>query len=114
MAFPVASLIKPMNLRRDPNEFFYKPDRSRVPTQCFTLECQQWRHGIPPVLFKGELCVTPGTDEIRGALEVEIHVENLTSPVKKTFPVRGCAKPFDIRAHAMNMIKELEIRSPKA
>lgn len=112
MALPVAPLLKPINLRRDPNEFFYKPDRSREPSQCFSLECQQWRHSIPSELFEGEICVTSGTEKIQGALEVEIHAGNLTTPVKKTFPIRGSAKPFDVGEHAMNMIKELEIRSP--
>ena len=108
MSLPTAPLIEPMTLRRDPNEFFYKPNRSPVPSQCFSLECEQWRHGIPPELFQGELCVPPGAEEIRGILEVEIHAENLTAPVKKAVPVRGRSKPFDVKQHAKNMISELK------
>jgi hypothetical protein len=37
-----------LRARRDPNGFFYKPDRAKAPAAAFSLECEQWRHGIEP------------------------------------------------------------------
>ena len=64
--------------------------------------------------FEGELCVAPGTLEIEGALEVEIHAENMTNPAKKAVPVRGIANAYDVRKYAEKMIKELQERSSNA
>lgn len=31
---------------RDPDEFYFKPDRPDAPTKSFRLECKRWRHGV--------------------------------------------------------------------
>ena len=67
------------DLRPDPNAFFYKPARSPVPIEEFALECAQWRHGIEPESFRGEIHWIEDTDRLEGALECSIHAENMTN-----------------------------------
>ena len=103
--FAVAPYIKPLTLRRDANAFYYKPNHSRTPSQSYSLECEQWRHGMTAEVFEGELWVEPDTSEVRGALEFEIHAENLHRPTKKVVQVRGETKPFDVNDFAQSMIR---------
>ena len=107
----VASLVEPLELRRDPNKFYYKPDWSPTPSQSFSLECEQWRHGIAAEVFEGELWVEPGTKEVRGALEFEIHAANLRRPAKRVVQVRGQAKPFDVNVFAREVIRDMSKRA---
>ena len=79
----VVPYVKPLTLQRDANAFYYKPNHSRTPSQSYSLECEQWRHGMAAEVFEGELWVEPDTSEVRGALEFEIHAENLHRPTKK-------------------------------
>ena len=102
-----APLIDTPMLRRDPNEFYYKPSRSRLPSQSFSLECEQWRHGMAAETFAGEVWVKPGTSVVRGALELEIHAENLRKRTKRIVQVRGQMKRFDVNAFAQNMIRKV-------
>ena len=101
----MARHVESLTLRRDPNAFYYKPNRSREPLQSFSLECEQWRHGMAAEVFEGELWVEPDTPEVRGALEFEIHAENLHRPAKMTVQVRGRVKPFDVNEFAQGMIR---------
>ena len=107
----VASLVEPLELRRDPNKFYYKPEWSRTPSQSFSLECEQWRHGMAAEVFEGDLWVEPGTEEVRGALEFEIHAENLHRPAKRVVQVRAQAKPFDVDVFAREMIRDMMNRA---
>ena len=107
---PLPGLIK---RRRDPNQFYYKPNPSKAPAESFSLECEQWRHGIDEEIFKGELCVDENAQEIRGALECRIHAENLSTPVEKTIPVRGRARPVSARTFAEKLIDKLLSSSGK-
>jgi len=101
------TLLKSVNQRRDPNAFYYKPDRSMEPSEAFSLECEQWRHGLDAEWFGGELCFDRNAEEIHGALECRIHAENLTIPAKKLIRVRGKPKPFDVRSFARKMMEDL-------
>ena len=103
-------LLEPANRRRDPNAFYYKPNRFMEPSEAFSLECEQWRHGLNAEFFEGELCFERDAEEIRGALECRIHAENLTIPVKKLIRVRGKPKPFDVRSFARRMTEDLFLR----
>ena len=107
----VAPYVEPLTLRRDPNEFYYKPNCSRTPLQSFSLECEQWRHGMAAEVFEGELWVEPDTPVVRGALEIEIHAENLHQPAKRVVPVRGQTKPFDVNDFAQSMIRVMTKRA---
>ncbi|MEG6507619.1 PIN domain-containing protein [Methyloligella sp. 2.7D] len=75
-------------LSRDPNAFYYKPKRPSDPVRSFELECKQWRHGIAPEFFEGELHIDFRERETEGSLECCIHAENLSNPIRKVIPVR--------------------------
>jgi hypothetical protein len=72
---------------RDPNEFYYKSERPSVPGEEFSLECQQWRHGIKPERFVGQIHFDQDEGEISGAIECRIHAENLSQSAAKLVPV---------------------------
>lgn len=73
---------------RDPNGFYYKPDRPSFPGEEFSLECRQWRHGVEPELFSVQIHVDAGTKDISGAVECYIHAGNLSQTTEGLFPVR--------------------------
>ena len=98
---------------RDTNQFYYKPNRSEAPAESFSLECEQWRHGIDAEIFEGELCVDGNAQEIHGALECRIHAENLSTPAEKTIPVRGRIRPVSARTFAEKLIDNLLSSSGK-
>jgi hypothetical protein len=75
-------------LPRDPNKFYFKPDRPRWPVSEFNLECDRWRHGLDDEFFLSELQFEEKGGEISGALECRIHAENLSAPEVRVFPVR--------------------------
>ena len=81
-------LVLPRTPRRDPNAFYYKPTPITEPAGTFSLECEQWRHGTSGELFAGDIVVVEGLTEISGALECEIHAENLFEPALKRIPVK--------------------------
>lgn len=99
------------DLRRDPNQFYYKPERSIVPTESFDLECEQWRHGRGAEIFEGELCFDQDSREICGVLECSIHAENLSTPVKKAIRVRGIVTPASVRECANALLNDLFSRA---
>jgi hypothetical protein len=80
--------IPDVNIRRDPNGFYYKPQRSMIPGAEFSLECEQWRHGVEPESFRGEIHFDTDGAEIAGALECRIHAENLSDLTTVVVPVR--------------------------
>jgi hypothetical protein len=73
---------------RDPNGFYYKPDRPSSPRQEFSVECQQWRHGMEPEVFVGQIYLDSDAGETSGALECHVHAGNLSQSVAKLVPVR--------------------------
>jgi len=88
----------PQTRRRDPNGFYFKPDRPTCPVPEFDLECAQWRHGLEDELFPGELHFKERVGNISGALECRVHAENLSAPEVMVFPVRvrvSRAKAYD-------------------
>ena len=98
------------SLRRDPNEFYWKSDRPSRPVNQFQYECAQWRHEVDAERFHGEICYRLDKGDIRGALEVQIHAENLSSPFSKRFPVRIAVKEGGIREAAEELVEDLRNR----
>ena len=91
--------------RRDPNLFYYKLGRNTEPSDTFSLECEQWRHGTGAEGFYGDIFLPEAVTPVVGALECEIHAENLSKPILATIPVRietqyGTSKDF-----ANNLVK---------
>ncbi len=98
--------------RRDPNDFYYKPNRPTTPGEIISLECEQWRHSTGPELFSGHISVDPYDDEIQGALICEVHAENLAEPVEKTIPVRINIKREQSVEQARKLVEELGFLRP--
>ena len=66
--------------RRDPNKFYYKQGRQTEPSDSFSLECEQWRHGTVWEVFHGDIFPREGVGDSTGVLECEIHAGNLSQP----------------------------------
>ena len=71
---------------RDPNAFYYKPERHSTPQRSFSLCCDQWRHSSGFEAFEGEIHVATDAGSIEGALELRIEAENLSEPYKSSSP----------------------------
>ena len=99
----------PSNNRRDPNAFFYKPNRITTPAQSFSLECEQWRHGTEEEHFGGQLHFDLDKEKVSGALACEVHAENLSSPVKWTVPVEITIKRLNTAEQARLLVKKLQM-----
>lgn len=95
------------NYRRDPNAFYYKPDRSETPEESFSLECEQWRHGAGEECFSGQLFFDRNKEEVSGAISCEIHAENLSTPEIRTFPVKISIKKLNSGDRARLLIQSL-------
>lgn len=78
----------PVSSLRDPNSFYYRPERPTEPTDSFSLVCTQWRHQSDTEIFEGVIYFDFDRDEIEGAITCEVHAENLSKPVSMTVPVR--------------------------
>ena len=99
--------IRPYERRRDPNGFFYKPDRPSEPGESFALECELWRHGTGQESFLGEIHLDPQTGDIRGVLRCEVHAANLSSPVNRQFPVRITVTRVRSSEKAQGLVQKL-------
>jgi hypothetical protein len=80
---------------RDPNAFYYKPHRPSYPMPVIGYECSQWRHQVSPETFDFEVTTDLVEQTVSGAITVEIHAANVTTPVEKTLPIR-----FAVQAHS--------------
>ena len=97
-----------LDTRRDPDTFYYKSGRPEIPVESFSLECEQWRHGIDEEYFDGQIFFDHSTDEVHGAIECTIHAENLSRPVKKTVPIKVIVKRVGTIDRARILIKDLQ------
>ena len=101
---PIAVPRLRLNQRRDPNAFYYKPTRITEPTDAFSLECEQWRHGTGNVVFGGTIFLEGGETKAAGILECEIHAENLSDPVTLEIPVRIQVQYLSSRDYADRLV----------
>jgi hypothetical protein len=99
--------IRPRIKQHDPNRFYYKPDRPSRPSEQFSLECQQWRHGIEPELFVGQIHFDEAAETISGLIECRIHAENLSQCVETSVPVRIRVQRIGVLEIAGKMIEQL-------
>ncbi|WP_316188843.1 hypothetical protein [Bradyrhizobium sp. SZCCHNS1054] len=94
--------------KRDPNAFYWKPRPPKlIPVTQFVYECQQWRHGTEPETFWGHIDFDLTDETISGAIECEIHAENLTTPAKLLVPVRLTIRKESVFALAERTIGDL-------
>lgn len=92
---------------RDPNAFYFKPDRPQTPQDTFCLECDQWRHEDGAMYFSGEIHLPADLDTIEGALICRIQAGNLSKAESKLIRVRITAGPvstFDRASVAMEAL----------
>ena len=101
------SLVGARPPQRDPNAFYFKGGRPTIAGAAFSLTCDQWRHGIGEELFPGEIFFDLEAHEVKGALDCEIHAENLVEPVRKTIPVRIHVTGVSARESAEIVVDEL-------
>jgi hypothetical protein len=108
---PLSALrIPPLHSRRDPNAFYWKPSRPEIPASGFSLECEQWRHGVDAELFEVELYFDKTQMSVSGLLECRIHAENLSQVVALGVPVR--IKISEVRAYeTVSAIVEALVRA---
>ena len=92
---------------RDPDAFYYKPDRPNHPVTSFKLECEQWRHATDEEVFDGEIHMDGEGPEIKAALELQIHAENLSTPVKNLTPVRIRVRRVSTMDRGLEQVREL-------
>ena len=94
---------------RDPNAFYYKPDRPLTPQDTFCLECDQWRHEDGEEDFEGEFHLPADLDTVKGALICRIQAENLSKSESKLIPVRiatTLVSTFDRASAAVEALAE--------
>jgi hypothetical protein len=71
---------------RDPDGFYYREWSSSVPVEQGALTCERFQHQSGPETFELEV-VFADRQPHTAAIQVEVHAENLTHPVKLTVPV---------------------------
>jgi hypothetical protein len=96
------------SFHRDPNAFYYKPDRSKTPQPSFGLECAQWRHGSDDwERFPGEIHFAETVDQVTGILECRIHAENLSGPTVHRVPLRISVSSSSVFERAEILVQAL-------
>ncbi len=95
------------DFRRDSNAFYYKPKRPKKAQESFSLECEQWRHGIGEKRFDGRILCDQHVEFIQGELSCEVHAENLSNPVRMTIPVEITIKRVSSADRARALIQDL-------
>ena len=102
--------IPDLNPRRDPNAFYWKPDRPIDPQSSFSLECEQWRHGPEEEVFPGEVYFADDEGEVSGVLECRIQAENLSYIAQVRIPVRIQVERVDVSEMAETLVDQLRLK----
>ena len=97
---------------RDPNAFYYKPDRPSSPRSSFSLSCDQWRHDDAEEPFDGTIHVPLDQEKAEGALFFRIQAGNLSESASKLVPVRIEIAHVSALESAQAMVEKL-IATPK-
>ena len=103
---PIPPLIRPD--LRDPNAFYYKPDRPAYPQVSFALECAQWRHDNDAEPFIGEIHVPTERDAAEGLLVCRIQAANLSKSESCNIPVRIAITRVSAFESARGMVEALD------
>ena len=89
---------------RDPNAFYYKQRRQTEPSDSFSLECEQWRHGTGWEVFHGDIFPREGVGDSTGVLEYEIHAGNLSKPILRRIRVKVSVREVSSRDFANRLV----------
>ena len=98
---------------RDPNSFYFRPNRPVEPVETIAWECQQWRHESDTECFFAEIYVDSENPTFEGTIECRIHAENLPSPVKSLVKVRIAGEPVDIVERAAQLVAQVTPRTSR-
>src|SRR5689334_17753251 len=90
---------------RDPNAFYWKPQKPVAPANSFSLECQQWRHAADPESFSAEIYSDATAGMLTGIIQCRIQAENLSEPVIKGVPVAIRIKKVPTFAIAQELVR---------
>ncbi len=94
-------------LRRDPNEFYWKTEHPERPATLLSLECEQWRHELNGERFEVALFLPEEMSEADGLVEFRVHAANLSTAAALRIPVRVAAQPgatFDAARAAVEQL----------
>ena len=89
-----------------PNNWLLPPENTETEKK-INLECEQWRHGVKPELFFGEIHADLTKDEINGALECRVHAENASQVNTAQIPIRIKIREISAYDLAKNRIEYL-------
>lgn len=94
---------------RDPDRFYWKDGRPPIAKSLIELTCENWRHGVGEEHFLFRVTASNSAN-VSGAIQCEIHAENLSDPVTMALPVRierVAKSTFD---HAQALVARLRVR----
>ena len=100
-----SSFLSPPPAERDPNAFYYKHKFPLDPVSSFSLSCDQWRHGSGEEELGIEICLDSHTSQGRASIECVVQAENISSPVRKRFPITVNVVKMDTKTYAYKMIQ---------
>ena len=92
---------------RDPNGFYFKPHGPSYPIPVIGYECPQWRHQVSPETFEFELVTDLIEHTVSGAIVIEIHAANVTTPFEQTLPIRVAVRACSTLEQARLLIAAL-------
>ena len=104
---PILHPLDDLIPQRDPNAFYWKPERPIRSQRSISLECAQWRHGTDEECFEAEVYFDTNAKEVSGVLECRIQAENLSDPMVKRIPVRILVRQIGIFEMAECMVSRL-------
>lgn len=94
---------------RDPDGFYWKGGRPSIAKSMIELTCENWRHNVGDEHFLFRVTASDAAN-VSGAIQCEIHAENLTDPAMMTLPVRIERVPKSTLEHAQTLIARLRAR----
>ena len=96
---------------RDPNAFYYKPERPTVPMGTIALECKQWRHESGTEYFDCDIYVGSESPMISARIECRIHAENPSAPARAFIQVQIAGQTVDIAERAAQLVAQVAPRA---
>jgi hypothetical protein len=94
---------------RDPDSFYWKGGRPSMAKSMIELTCENWRHSVGEEHFPFRITAS-NSESVSGAIQCEIHAENLTDPAMITLPVRIERATKSTLEHAQTLIARLRAR----
>lgn len=91
----------------EPDAFYWRDTPSDVPAPTLKLQCKHWRHNVKLEEFGGLIAFDPKEARIKGAVEFEIHAENLSEPIKKKIKVRISKQTSEVTECANRLVDDL-------